>query len=450
MLRALIFFIFLCAAMPAFAGIAVKDVRIGLQEGGGTRFVLEMEQAADYNLFLLNNPPRAVIDLPGLDWSRELSPQGRGLVKGWRHGQFADGTRIVLDLSQPSKVAAVQLIPTVDGKGRRLVVDLSGTTAQELDSLLIKSWGARKSQRDFDATAANNVPPSSDDQSADADSRQEMAAPPVERNISAAPPQARVIKAGIMLPPALPDRRRLMEMRPLVVIDAGHGGVDPGALAVTNMREKDLTLSVARRLAASLKDSGRYRVKLTRSRDVFIPLKERVRIARAANADLFISLHADSLSRSDDSIRGATVYTLSDRASDAEAEALAESENRADALAGLEQVGDNDLLANILIDMSHRATLNYGRDYSAMLVRSMRDFAIRLGDNPQRAAGFAVLKAPDIPSVLIEMGYLSNRNEARLLAQADHQDQLVGAILKATDAFFEKHPPQCQPLAVSQ
>lgn len=412
-MRRIAFFLFaLLLAPPALADVAVRDVRLGLQEGGATRFVVELDRAADYRLFLLEGPARAVIDLPTLNWSQGLSPQGRGLVRGWRHGQFGEGTRVVLDLAGPVKVIKAEDIPALEGTGRRLVIDLAAAPQAEFAGLINKFWGGRK-----EASIASVITAS-----------------------------APVMAAGVMLPPPLPERRRAKDPRPMIVIDAGHGGVDPGAIAVTGHREKDITLSVARKLAKALEESGRYRVKLTRNRDVFIPLEGRVRIARQAGADLFLSLHADSIRGRD--VRGATVYTLSDRASDKEAAELAESENRADALAGLQQAGSNDTLANILIDMSSRASLNHGRDFATLLVGALREQTIRLNDNPHRAAGFAVLKAPDVPSVLVEMGYLSSRRDAMLLTQAEHQQRLVQAQVTAIDRFFARHRPRQEALAV--
>lgn len=236
-----------------------------------------------------------------------------------------------------------------------------------------------------------------------------------------------------------------MDVRPLVVVDAGHGGVDPGARAVTGKNEKDLTLAIARQLAGKLESSG-YRVVMTRNRDVFIPLQGRVKIARDANADLFISLHADVVSNR--AVRGATVYTLSDRATDRQAAELAESENRADTLAGLPAAGEDDTLADILTAMSYRASVNGGRNLSDYIAASFQDNGILLNESPQRSAGFAVLKAPDIPSVLVEMGYLTSRADANLLASAAQQRKIASALASAIDSYFIHNRPSGEALAV--
>ncbi len=380
--------------MPVLAAALVQDVRLGIQEGGATRFVMELDQAVQPDFFLLNDPPRAVLDLPPLTLREELPPASKGIVKGWRSGQFGEGTRIVLDLTGPAKAQSVNMLPARDGKGPRLVVDLLAVDPGDFTSLVRQSK----------------------------------------------PVAPKLTQVQMVRPPALPKSRQPQDKRPLIVIDPGHGGVDPGAIAVTGLREKDLTLMMAKRLQTQLESSGHYRVKLTRSRDRFISLPGRVKIARNAGADLFLSLHADSIRSGD--VRGATIYTLSDTASDREAAELADNENRADQLAGLEQVEGNDTAASILISMSHRAALNDGRSFADRLVKSFHTHSLSMTANPHRSAGFAVLKAPDIPSVLVEMGYLSSRTEARRLMQADHQQKIVLAIEQAVGEFFRIPPGQ--------
>lgn len=412
MLARLAFLFFCLLAVPAGAETLVRDVRLGLQEGGGTRFVLELSEPADFNLFVLDNPKRLVIDLPALSWASSLTTSGKGAVAGWRHGQFGQGTRVVLDLNSAVKVTGTQSLPARDGRGPRLVVDIAPTSEGEFVGLIGRSWGERARQD------------------------QNMASAPTNMTADGYCPR----------PPSLPLIRRTAEARPLIVIDPGHGGVDPGARAVNSRNEKDLTLAIARQLASRLESSGHYRVVMTRTRDIFVPLQGRVKIARDAGADLFISLHADSIR--DRSVRGATVYTLSDRATNREAAELAESENRADELAGLPRAGANDALADILTAMSYRASVNGGRDFSDILANTLRDSGIRMNDQPQRSAGFAVLKAPDIPSVLIEMGYLTSRSDAELMASPVHQRKLTASIAAAVDSYFIRHRPATEALAV--
>jgi N-acetylmuramoyl-L-alanine amidase len=221
--------------------------------------------------------------------------------------------------------------------------------------------------------------------------------------------------------------------RPVVVIDPGHGGVDPGAIGVNGVMEKTLTLAVALELRRLLESSGRYRVVLTRSDDEYVGLRERIARARHARGDLFLSLHADSVGRPH--TRGASVYTLSERASDAEAERLAAQENKADIIAGAD-LGEHDaVVATILIDLAQRGTKNKAVVFADLVAEEIGAVTPLLRRH-RRFAGFAVLKAPDIPSVLIELGYLSNASDARKLASAAHQQRMVRAIVRAVDRYF--------------
>ncbi|MHA1568938.1 MAG: N-acetylmuramoyl-L-alanine amidase family protein, partial [Alphaproteobacteria bacterium] len=232
-------------------------------------------------------------------------------------------------------------------------------------------------------------------------------------------------------PPVKPARRA--DQRPLIAIDAGHGGVDPGAIGSRGTYEKKITLAFARELKRQLDATGRFRATLTRERDIFVRLRGRIAIARRAGADLFISLHADSLGSRRP--RGASVYTLSNKASDKEAAALAAKENKSDLIAGVDLTHENPVVANILIDLAQRETMNQSARFAKTLIREMgRD--MRLMRNTHRFAGFAVLKAPDVPSVLIELGYLSNPTEEKLLNSAAYRKKATGAIVRAIKARF--------------
>ena len=221
--------------------------------------------------------------------------------------------------------------------------------------------------------------------------------------------------------------------RPVVYLDAGHGGMDPGTMGALGVPEKDITLAVARRAAQVIDASNRYRARLTRDRDVFLPLRERIRIARAGGADLFISLHADSIRNR--RVRGATVYTLSETASDAEAAALARRENKADVLAGLDLDHQPPEVADILISLAQREAMNRSAHFANLLVPELQRRVI-VRSNPHRFAGFVVLKAPDVPSVLVEMGYLSNRQDAAFLGSRRGQQEIAEALLAAIDRYF--------------
>jgi N-acetylmuramoyl-L-alanine amidase len=220
---------------------------------------------------------------------------------------------------------------------------------------------------------------------------------------------------------------------PVIVIDPGHGGVDPGATGVSGIYEKHITLAMARELKAALEKNGRYRVHLTRDRDIFIRLRDRVAIARQYGADLFISLHADAVQSP--AIRGLSVYTLSQNASDSEAQALAEKENKADLIAGVDLSHESPDVAGILIDLAQRETMNRSAGFATDVVDEVGQ-ELDLLDNTHRFAGFAVLKAPDVPAVLVEMGYLSNEFEEKQLRQPQYRARLAKAMAKAVERFF--------------
>ena len=373
---------------------AVLNLRLG-DHGDMTRFVLELTDALEFSLFALNDPHRIVIDFPHLDWSATAGPTGSvGLIDGHRHGAFAPGvTRLVLDLTGPARIRDLFYIPETPTIPVRLVLDLEPT-----DDL---TYAAQMALPIGDLRLAASVP----------------AMPVVPR------------------PPARPGAA----MAPLVAIDAGHGGIDPGAISTDGHYEKDITLAVTLLLREALEAEG-YRVMLTRGDDVFLRLRDRVRLAREGGADPFLSVHADSMENSQ--VRGASVYTLSETASDREAAVLAQRENRVDALAGVPLDPEDDLMASILIDLAQRVTKQDSMRFGDLLIDSLAPVT-PLIPNPHRQAGFAVLTAPDVPSVLIELGYLSNDTDQSLLIEPEHQELLVGAIAEAVDAYF------AQPIATA-
>lgn len=242
-----------------------------------------------------------------------------------------------------------------------------------------------------------------------------------------------VLVEGIGAMPT-PPRRPDVDW-PIVVIDPGHGGVDPGATAITGTFEKEITLDVSHRVAELLRRTGRIKVHMTREVDEFLPLRERVAIGRAAGGDLFVSIHADSIS--DPRIRGASVYTLSDVASDEEAAMLAQRENRVDEIAGIAIDADDDVMASILIDLAQRSTHIESNRFAELLVDVLGE-EIPLITNAHREAGFAVLKAPDVPSALVELGYLSSADDAALLSNDRYQDLLAELLAAAILQYFEE------------
>ena len=223
--------------------------------------------------------------------------------------------------------------------------------------------------------------------------------------------------------------------KPLIIIDAGHGGDDPGAIGPRGSQEKDIVLTFAKALDAALTATGKYRVMLTRDTDRFIVLHERVKFARKMKGDLFISIHADS-APSDDA-RGLSVYTLSEKASDAETEALAARENKVDIIGGMDLSNEREDVADILISLAQRETRNNSALLADLLATSLGDY-VNLLTNTHRFAGFAVLKAPDIPSVLIETGFISHPAEEKLLKTREYRQKLVTGIVKGVNSYFAK------------
>ncbi len=362
-----------------------------------TRFVLELSEDLPYRVFTLPDPFRVVLDLPEVEWNLPggRQPRVRGLITDLRFGLFAPGTsRVVLDVKRPVHLQKVFMIPPRDGKPHRLVIDVEEVSREAY----FAAQGAASGEVSTSDTPLG----------------------PVARTLPAAPP----------LPPVKPQ-----DTRPTVVIDPGHGGVDPGAVGVSGSYEKDLTLFYGRALKDALEATGRYRVVLTRERDLFLKLRERIRLAQEAEGDLFISLHANV--HSSGKIRGASIYTLSETASDEEAAALAAAENAADVLAGVNLTDQTGDVRNILIDLAQRETMNLSKKFANDLVREVGR-ETQLLRNTHRFAGFAVLKSPVVPSILFEIGYMSNRQEERLLRSEEHRDKIVASIIRAIDGYFEK------------
>jgi N-acetylmuramoyl-L-alanine amidase len=366
-------------------GLKVQDIRIGVH-ADSTRFVVELNDRVEPRIFGLPDPFRVVIDLPEVDFDlpEERIGDGAGLISKLRYGLFRPGTsRFVLDLASPSKVTKHFVLKPDGGKPWRLVLDIAPTT-----------------RADFIASMRP---------SADANPNPVVAAP-------------------IPTPTTL-------NVRPMVVIDAGHGGVDPGAIGVSGVYEKKIVLDYTRAIAQRLRETGKFDVALTRDRDIFLPLRERVHLARTKGADLFLSLHVNTHPKR--STRGLSVYTLSTRASDKEAAALAAHENKSDVIGGVDLGDYSNDVQNILIDFAQAKTnelsIKFARD---ILVGAIKPDAALL-TRPWRSAGFAVLKAPDIPSVLVELGYISNPREERLLLSAAHRKKLSATIVEAIEIYFK-------------
>lgn len=351
------------------------------------RVVLQFDREPAPRWFQLRGPHRLVIDLPDTRLAIDPDEAGaRGLVTGVHYGRMDEsGSRLVLASGKPFLVENLEVEANDASPGYRMIVDLVAA-----------------SEKQFQAALADQIATTGSTQST--------------------PKGDRVVSSGATDAP-----------KPFtIVIDAGHGGIDSGAEGVGGTLEKTVTLAFARELKARLEKGGRFVVHLTRDSDVFLRLDERVRIARQYGANLFISIHADTIRYA--SIRGATVYTVSDQASDAESAAVAARENLSDELAGMSIDDANHEVSDILMDLVRRETHTFSIRFARTLVGELSS-GIEMIKNPHRHAGFRVLKAPDVPSVLLELGYLSNVQDEALLKDEEWRAKAVGNIAAAIETF---------------
>src|SRR5215212_4173654 len=360
-----------------------------------TRFVLDLDKTIQFRAFTLADPYRVVVDLQQISF--QLRPgvgvSGRGLVKAFRYGLLMPGSsRIVFDLTGPAKIAKSYVLEVANGQPAKLVLEF-----EEVDRTSFIQSLAPESRPELRPAIADAVS--------------------TERAAPAKPPV-----------PA--------DLRPVIVIDPGHGGIDNGTQA-SNETEKNLVLGFGLALRERVEKSGKYRVLMTRTDDTFIALDERVRIARNQSAALFVSIHADALPRGEGDAQGATIYTLSDRASDAEAERLAEAENKADAIGGVNLTEEPTDVADILIELAQRETRTFSKRFARLLMGEMKS-TVRMHKHPLKSAGFKVLKAPDVPSVLVELGYVSNKADLQHLVSENWRNRTVGSMAQAIDSFLAK------------
>jgi N-acetylmuramoyl-L-alanine amidase len=425
---------------------AIIDTRIEAH-GEGTRVGFDITTPVRFDIMVLTDPYRIVIELEELRWqptSREI-PIADGIVSRVRYGVFRPGiSRIVLDCARPAVVEDAYVSEPAAGR-YRLVIDLAEVShAVFLQS--VKAQRPVKSQR-----LGSLAPPGLEGAhvASQAYAVSDAGLPPEAalfvREAAATTPPATLARLAVLpsfappprlaaLPFAPPPRKpRSMLNKRVIVIDPGHGGSDPGAISASGVYEKTVTLKAARLVQKELLRFGHYIVVLTRNGDQTIALRDRVAFARAADADLFISLHADA--HPDPAVRGASVYTLSKKASDAEAAALAERENKADLISGVDLSHEAPEVANILIDLAQRETMNRSASVAKLLVRHLgkRTALVR---NTHRFAGFAVLKAPDVPAVLVELGYTSNLQDRRMLQQESYLKDLAAAIAEAVASYL--------------
>ncbi len=376
-----------------------SDVRLA-GDDKRTRFILELDRKIDLKAFALANPNRVVVDIPQVTFQLPagVGEASRGLVKAFRYGLvMPGGSRIVMDLKRPAKIDKAYVLEAENGQPPKLIVELTAIDRAAF----------------MQGIAAEN--------------RKAMAAATPETTATTPAPNA--------------DAN---DMRPVVVIDPGHGGIDQGAQTESGENEKAIVLDFAMALRARIEKGGKYRVVMTRDTDTFIPLAERVKIAQKHKAALFLSIHADALPRGEGDAQGATVYTLSDTASDAEAAKLAEAENRADLIAGIDLTEEPAEVADILIDLARRETKTFSNRFARNLVKEMKTVA-RLHKNPLKSAGFRVLKAPDVPSVLLELGYVSNKADLQLLVSDSWRSRTVGSVAQAVELFFGKRVVATEP-----
>ena len=352
-------------------------------EGPRTRLVVTLSRPVAARASLMERPDRVIVDLPEVNFqlpTETTRARTTGAISSFRFGHYAPGrSRIVIELDRPALVSRVESSLRADGAAL-LTIEVTRTDRD-----------AFSRQAAIDAAAAIPTPPT---------------------------------------PVSDPKDDR----RPVIVLDPGHGGIDPGARTSAGVLEKELVLAFTERLRQRLERSKRYRVVMTRTADVFVPLGERVRIAQAARADLFISVHADSISNQPQ-VHGLTVYTGSERASDAESERLANRENQADAVAGHEGAEKAGEVADILRDLTLRETRGFSNGFARKLVGELEP-VMSLNTNPHRQAGFVVLRAHDVPSVLVELGYLSSRRDIDLLMSEGWRDKSTAAMASAIDLYF--------------
>ncbi|MBC7952171.1 MAG: N-acetylmuramoyl-L-alanine amidase [Rhodospirillaceae bacterium] len=475
----------------ALARASATGLRLGAHPDGITRLVLDLSDSIDFSTALYADPYRVVVNTPAVTWATDNGvKKPYGSVRGLRYDEDSLGGRIMIELKEPATVKSAFVIPPRDGLGWRFVMDLQTSTRAAFLAAAVPVRSATKAEPQpapvkpvapvvVEAAPAAPVPVPAPAPIIEAprslvvyspetvvpkpvpvpEARPKVSRtaapimsapvpPPLERPIQVAAPApvpviaapapvAEPVVTKVSMPAPMPEpvepKALPADGKPVVVIDPGHGGVDPGAIGVSGIYEKYITLAVARELKAQLEKSGHYKVFLTRDRDVFIRLRDRVAIARQYNADLFISLHADSVGNPQ--LKGLSVYTLSQNSSDSEAQALADKENKADLIAGIDLSHESADVANILIDLAQRETMNRSAGFAGGVVEEVGREANLLG-NTHRFAGFAVLKAPDVPSVLVEMGYLSNETEERSLRQPEHRVKLAKSISRAIDRFF--------------
>lgn len=389
-------------ASPTGEGFPVaSDARLA-GDARQTRFILDLDRTIPFRAFALADPYRVILDIPQVSFklANGTGAAGRGLIKAFRYGLvMPGGSRIVFDLTGPAKIAKSYVLDAANDQPPRLVIEFEEVDRTTFVQLL----------------APENRP--------------ELRPGIADANAAVAQPAAPAVAAK----PAPAN-----DPRPLIVIDPGHGGLDNGTQAGGgDVMEKNLVLAFGLALRDRIEKSGKYRVVMTRSDDTFIPLDDRSKVARTQGASLFVSIHADALPRHEGDAQGATIYTLSDKASDAQAERLAEAENKSDAIGGVNLTAEPTEVVDILIDLAQRETRTFSNRFARLLMGEMKNSA-RMHKHPLKSAGFRVLKAPDVPSVLVELGYVSNKGDLEHLVSDGWRTKTANSMALAIDAFFAK------------
>lgn len=462
----------MAALLPtvAFAEVVVSQLRFGIQESA-TRIVFDVDAEVTPVIKLAGDPNRLIVVFEGARYEGSQSGPRKavGLVRSFRYTQPTKGTsRIEIQMSQPFSIEAAFGLPPNSVRGNRFVIDVLPASAAEFRAALASDPTPKTLAMapPLPQERPESAPVADEAAAFEGMSPAEEAPPPTDLAPAAAPAETPVAEevappaeeedplrllaelpapspAELASPPPVMARLPVAKPGPVIatgpqkrviVIDPGHGGDDPGAVGISGVYEKDTTLRVGKLVTDLLARDDRYHVVMTRTTDVYVPLRERVEIARRSKADLFLSLHADSLEQRE--VRGASVYTLSESASDTEAATLAAKENRSDLVAGIDMKREAADVSIILIELSQRATMNEAVRFSRILMPELakRTLLVR---NTHRFAGFRVLTAPDVPSVLIELGYMSNREDERNLRSDAWRSAVAQGIEAAVDAFFE-------------
>jgi N-acetylmuramoyl-L-alanine amidase len=411
------------APLKAQDTLEILNMRFG-EHSNKTRIVFDISRETDFLVHNAKQEKVIWVDFPSFEWRAGKDIRIAGLVKAARTMTPQKGlSRVRVDLHDWGIIQSAFLIPPREGKAARLVIDLKKATKEEVSRRAEIKHGTfvyegEEKEEPAGITATDKT--ALDNTFAKIAQKQPKIDVKSLRERPESEGQAQ-------------NEYKSFSKPYVVMIDPGHGGIDSGAVS-GDIFEKDITFSMSKTLKDILEQTGRYEVHLTRNDDIYLKLYQRVALARYKEADLFISIHADSINQAN--VKGASIYTLSDQASDEQTQRLAERENKSDLISGLDlDIQDQDV-AGILIDLSMRETMNQAKYFASRVVDAFDGQNIKLLKNPHRFAGFAVLKAPDVPSVLVEVGFLSNPSEARKLMQPQHQQKIGRALLSSIDSYF--------------